>query len=504
MVIVYDYDPLNRLTAADYSDGSYFHYLYDPVGNRQVMTTTGEIVTNYLYDEANRLANVGGVSYTWDNNGNLLGDGVNTYTYDHAHRLVSVTDGIDSFSFAYNGLGDRYQQTANSITTTYDLDISGGLTQVLADGTNTYLYGVNRLTQQHEGVNEYFLGDALGSMRQLATNSGKIILTNAYKPYGEVLDSVGEGASAYGYTGEWMDETGLVYLRARYYAPRVNQFIQADTIAPDYRTPQSLNAFSYVRNTPTLFTDPSGLSPNQFTHNDRDLTWWLYKELSTNVNSYYVRRIKSLLGGPLIDKENAIAGWIYLVKDKAKWDFKHKIDLEIGRAITFFDNDQGFRWYEYSVPGNIFYGYIGSAAGFNSAALHAGASYAEIRDPAHVERDEACCPCPPMDNQIVQNCRKYLCLYINPRWAPTGFDDPNDYHAVQLGVDLFKFYRDNLTFSQLINSITTNGDKLAHPASPPSSFEWTNPRGGWPYSPGRFNGPDELLNESKVLEYLIR
>jgi RHS repeat-associated protein len=387
-------------------------------------------------------------------------------------------------------LGDRYQQTANSITTTYDLDISGGLTQVLADGTNTYLYGVNRLTQQHEGVNEYFLGDALGSMRQLATNSGKIILTNAYKPYGEVLDSVGEGASAYGYTGEWMDETGLVYLRARYYAPNVNQFIQADAFAPDYRTPQSLNLFSYVLNNPTLFTDPSGMSPNQFTRNDRDLTWWLFKELAANVNSNYVRRIKSLLSGSLVEKEKAIAGWIYLVKDHAKWDFKHKIRSEMGDAITFMDDYQGFRWYEYSVPGNIFYGYIGSAAGFPSFMLHGGASYAEIRDPAHIERDEACCPCPDIGSEFAQKCRSLLCVYINPRWTPTFFDDPTDYNGVQLGIDLYKSHPGNITLNQLVNGLTKNGDKLAHPPFTHPTFAWTNPQGGWPYVSGRFNGSD--------------
>jgi len=98
------------LTAAYNSDGTYFHYQYDAVGNRLVMTTTGEIVTNYLYDDANRLTSVGGVSYIWDNNGNLLSDGVNTYTYDHANRLVAFSDQQSAFSFAYSGLGDRYQQ----------------------------------------------------------------------------------------------------------------------------------------------------------------------------------------------------------------------------------------------------------------------------------------------------------------------------------------------------------------------------------------------------------
>jgi hypothetical protein len=34
VTIDYTYDPLNRLTAAGYSDGTYFHYQYVAVGNR--------------------------------------------------------------------------------------------------------------------------------------------------------------------------------------------------------------------------------------------------------------------------------------------------------------------------------------------------------------------------------------------------------------------------------------------------------------------------------------
>jgi hypothetical protein len=35
--------------------------------------------------------------------------------------------------------------------------MAGGLTQVLSDGTNTYLYGVDRINQQHDNVTELTL-----------------------------------------------------------------------------------------------------------------------------------------------------------------------------------------------------------------------------------------------------------------------------------------------------------------------------------------------------------
>lgn len=100
VTITYVYDPLYRLTEANYSTGDYYHYTYDAVGNRLTQTTQLS-VTSYQYDNANRLVDVNGVPYTWDNNGNastgsarrLLNDGVNTYTYDSANRLTSLSGG---------------------------------------------------------------------------------------------------------------------------------------------------------------------------------------------------------------------------------------------------------------------------------------------------------------------------------------------------------------------------------------------------------------------------
>jgi uncharacterized protein RhaS with RHS repeats len=50
------------------------------------------------------------VTYTWDDNGNLLSDGVNTYTYDSVNRLTSVNG---TTTYQYNGLGDRISQMEN-------------------------------------------------------------------------------------------------------------------------------------------------------------------------------------------------------------------------------------------------------------------------------------------------------------------------------------------------------------------------------------------------------
>ncbi|MEK7784037.1 MAG: hypothetical protein AAB658_01270 [Chloroflexota bacterium] len=85
----------------------------------------------------------------------------------------------------------------SGVTTTYTLDLTAGLTQVLADGTNTYLRGAgNGRIAQNSTANgkQYFLGDALGSVRQLVSANGAVTLTRSYEPYGSVLTSAASTA----------------------------------------------------------------------------------------------------------------------------------------------------------------------------------------------------------------------------------------------------------------------------------------------------------------------
>ncbi len=270
LTITYTYDPLNRVTAADYSDNTYYHYTYDSVGNR-LTQTTAITITNYLYDNANRLSNVNGIAYTWDANGNLLSDGVNAYTYDLANRLTAFSDGTNTYTYTYNGLGDRLQQTTNNETTTYAVDIAGGLTQVLSDGANTYLYpstGSGRISQQHDSATEYYLADALGSVRQLTDSNGEVVLVRAYDPYGNLVENNAHDGvtTAYGYTGEFTDASGMVYLRARYYSPTQGRFVSRDVWEGIYNQPSTLNRWIYVNNSPVNIVDPSGYSPIGYTY----------------------------------------------------------------------------------------------------------------------------------------------------------------------------------------------------------------------------------------------
>jgi len=258
--IDYTYDALYRLTNANYDSGASFAYTYDAVGNRLTQEINGNGAMTYTYDVANRLTQVGGTEYTWDNNGNLLNDGTSTYAYDSANRLTSVSQNGNTSTFAYNGMGDRLRQTVNGVLTTYTLDLNAGLTQVLADGANTYLHGAGRLGEQQPGGWVYHLSDALGSVRQVVDASGAVTLAKSYQPYGSVLASAGSGATMYGFTGEQTDGgTGLTYLRARYYAGGMGRFLTADTWPGSFDKPLTLNKYNYVENNVVNLIDPSGL-----------------------------------------------------------------------------------------------------------------------------------------------------------------------------------------------------------------------------------------------------
>jgi RHS repeat-associated protein len=211
-----------------------------------------------MYDIANRLSSAGGVSYAWSNNGNLLSDGVATYTYNHTNRLASVTQGPSTYTFAYNGLGDRLRQTVNGTPTSYTLDLARSLTQVLSDGMNAYLYGNDRLGEEQPGGWQYYLGDALGSVRQLADASVNVTLTRSYEPFGDPLQTTGTGTSIFAFTGEQRDGTGLVYLRARYYGSSFGRFLSRDVWEGNPFEPVSHNPWLYVANNPVNLLDPSG------------------------------------------------------------------------------------------------------------------------------------------------------------------------------------------------------------------------------------------------------
>jgi RHS repeat-associated protein len=129
-----------------------------------------------------------------------------------------------------------------------------------------YLYGVARIGED-DGDWYYHLTDhpsgkpqdySLGSVRTLAGADGSVGATRAYRPYGTPLHSAGGAASRYGFTGEQTDASGLVYLRARMYAPGLQVFLSRDAWEGDDKQPLTLHPYLYALGNPANLTDPSG------------------------------------------------------------------------------------------------------------------------------------------------------------------------------------------------------------------------------------------------------
>jgi RHS repeat-associated protein len=83
-------------------------------------------------------------------------------------------------------------------------------------------------------------------VRRLTNAGGAPTLTRGYEPYGKVSSSSGAGSTAYGFAGEWTDNTGLIHLRARYYASGVGRFVQRDPWRGDVYRPGTLNGWNYT------------------------------------------------------------------------------------------------------------------------------------------------------------------------------------------------------------------------------------------------------------------
>jgi RHS repeat-associated protein len=104
----------------------------------------------------------------------------------------------------------------------------------------------------------FYHHDQIGSVRAIANSSGTVQNTYDYDAYGKVLTTTGTLQNPFGYTGEYTDgESGLVYLRARYYDPATQQFLTVDPMLASTE-----QAYAYVGGSPTNFRDPWGLDAN--------------------------------------------------------------------------------------------------------------------------------------------------------------------------------------------------------------------------------------------------
>ena len=90
------------------------------------------------------------------------------------------------------------------------------------------------------------------------TKDGQAVSSSRYHLYGARKTSTDTTGNPFAYNGEARDDTGLDYLRARYYDSQGGTFLTEDSYPGEETDPLSQNRYSYVQNNPVNYTDPSG------------------------------------------------------------------------------------------------------------------------------------------------------------------------------------------------------------------------------------------------------
>jgi hypothetical protein len=194
VVITYTYDPLHRLTNAQYSSGACFSYNYDPVGNsvrgRQSHRTDGNDHLDASYDLHLRCRQPAVVHWR-----SVLHLGQHWQLDQRWHFRVCLRSSepndqhhVEWRQFAYNGDGARLQQIIAGVPTTYTQDLAAPLPVVLqaktGSATTQYVYALGtRPLAQYSTAWEYLLLDILGSVCQIADASGDAILTESHESH---------------------------------------------------------------------------------------------------------------------------------------------------------------------------------------------------------------------------------------------------------------------------------------------------------------------------------
>ncbi|PIN80434.1 hypothetical protein COV16_00925 [Candidatus Woesearchaeota archaeon CG10_big_fil_rev_8_21_14_0_10_34_8] len=108
-----------------------------------------------------------------------------------------------------------------------------------------------------DGSKWFYHNDHLGSTTLITDEDGNIVEETFYTPFGQTT-SGGEQESYYLYTNQFKDAIGCYDYGARVYCPEWYHFTSADPVIASVYDPQGLNHYSYVKNNPYKYVDPSG------------------------------------------------------------------------------------------------------------------------------------------------------------------------------------------------------------------------------------------------------
>ena len=288
----YVYDAIGQLTRVnDQTDltagttGTTWTFTYDQGGNiltkkAYVYRTTSlsgrTPVQTHTYTYGNtswkdQLTAYDGVTIQYDAIGNPTNDGTWQYTWQHGRQLqqMSRTDNSETVTFECNEDGLRTKKTVVSGNTTDITEYTLHRKNVvhLTHGNNELHFYYDAQDKPaiviFNGTAYCYLYNLQGDVVALVDGTGTKVVEYTYDAWGKPTGKTGTMASTLGtvqpfrYRGYVFDEeTGLYYLRSRYYSPTYDRFINNDTIMKG-------NLFAYCENEPIKYADTQGTAPYQ-------------------------------------------------------------------------------------------------------------------------------------------------------------------------------------------------------------------------------------------------
>jgi RHS repeat-associated protein len=185
------------------------------------------------------------------------------FKWDDLGQLdTAIVNGVAT-TYGYDGIGRRIRKTVNGTTTQYLYDGNNIIAELDGSGNllreYSYFPGIDQplaMRQQSTGAVYYYATEDAGHVTALVNSSNSVVNTYQLDPFGNAI-SVSEGVTQpFRFAGSPFDaETGMYYMRARYYDPQLARFISEDPIGVS----GGINPYAYAGNDPVNGRDPLGL-----------------------------------------------------------------------------------------------------------------------------------------------------------------------------------------------------------------------------------------------------